>query len=204
MVITYYGGSFIKVSFGDTTLAFDPISKKSKLKQSRFGAEIALVSHNHVDSNGIENITHNGKIPFEIKGPGEYEIKGVTVVGFSGVTEYGGQEMINTIYVATLEGMRLCFLGHQQSDKLPREALEALDSVDILFLPIGGNGVLDPSEAHALGVKLEANVVIPICYDDAALKQFLKEEGSDVKAVDKLTIKKKDLETRSGDIVVLK
>ena len=32
MVITYQGGQCFKVSFGDITLAFDPISKKSKLE----------------------------------------------------------------------------------------------------------------------------------------------------------------------------
>lgn len=212
MVITYHGESFVKVSFGDTTLAFNPISKKSKLKQVRFGADIALISQNHPDSNGTENVSHGDKKPFEISGPGEYEVRGVTITGFAGETEYGGsspsnssgQEMINTVYVTKLEGMHICYLGHQSSEKLSQATLEALDSVDILFIPVGGNGVLDPSKAHELGVKLEANVVIPISYDDKALKKFLKEEGSDVKPVDKLTIKKKDLETMSGEIVVLK
>ena len=32
MVISYHGGQCFKVSFGDTTLAFNPISKKSKLE----------------------------------------------------------------------------------------------------------------------------------------------------------------------------
>src|SRR5210317_285363 len=99
MVITYHGGSFVKVSFGDTTLAFNPISKKSKLKQSKFGSDVALVSQNHIDTNGVENVTHGDRTPFVVSGPGEYEVKNVTVLGFKGGTEYGGKPTINTIYV---------------------------------------------------------------------------------------------------------
>jgi hypothetical protein len=36
-----------------------------------------------------------------------------------------------------------------------------------------------------------------------ALKKFLKEEGADVKPIEKLTIKKKDLEGKEGEVVVL-
>lgn len=205
MVITYHGGSFVKVTFGDTTLAFNPISKKSKLKQSKFGSDIALISQNHPDSNGIENVSHGERTPFEISGPGEYEIKNVTVVGFKGETGYGGKGAINTIYVVTLEGMKLCFLGTQGGEKLSQAALETIDDIDILFVPTGNDGVLSPSKAHALAVKLEPKVVIPIAYSDASLKKFLKEDGSEgTKPQDKLTIKKKDVASMSGDIVVLK
>ena len=194
----------VKVSFGDTTLAFNPISKKSKLKQAKFGSDITLVSQLHPDTDGVENVTHGDKKPFLITGPGEYEVKNVTILGFPGETEYGGTSVINTVYVVMLEGMKLCFLGNQSNSELSTPALEALDGVDVLFVPIGSNGVLDPNKAHALGVKLEANVVIPIVYDDKSLKEFLKEEGSSVKPTDKLTLKKKDVDEMSGDVVVLK
>ena len=98
MIITYQGGEFFKVQFGDTTLAFNPISKESKLKASRFFADIALVSVNHPDANGAENLSYNGKEPFVISGPGEYEIKGVFIKGFASKSLYGGKDMINTIY----------------------------------------------------------------------------------------------------------
>ena len=46
MVITYHGGESFKVTFGDTTVAINPISKESKLSGARFGADIAIVSLN--------------------------------------------------------------------------------------------------------------------------------------------------------------
>ena len=44
MVITYHGGQCFKVSFGDTTLAFNPISKKIKpfLNDSNYTTGMAL------------------------------------------------------------------------------------------------------------------------------------------------------------------
>lgn len=195
----------MKVTFGDTTLAFNPISKQSKLRQSKFGSDIALISENHPDCNGVENVTHGDKAPFVISGPGEYEVKNVTVLGFKGETNYGGKSMINTIYVVTLEGMKLCFLGTESSEDLSPATLEAIDDIDVLFVPASDDGTLTPSKAHALAVKLEPKVVIPIAYSDASLKKFLKEDGSEgVKPTDKLTIRKKDVATMSGDIVVLK
>jgi L-ascorbate metabolism protein UlaG (beta-lactamase superfamily) len=53
-------------------------------------------------------------------------------------------------------------------------------------------------------VKLEAKLVIPMHYDTQALKAFLKEESSEgLKPVDKLTLKKKDVEVLEGEIAVL-
>ena len=72
MVITHHGGQCFKVTFGDLTLVFDPISKNATLPAVRFGADIALVSRDHPDINGVEEVTYGEKTPFAITGPGEY------------------------------------------------------------------------------------------------------------------------------------
>ncbi len=83
MVITYLGGAFIKVQFGDITIAVNPVSKDSKkLKPSRFGADIALVSLNHADFSGLDQVSFGERQAFSVTGPGEYEIKGVFIKGF--------------------------------------------------------------------------------------------------------------------------
>jgi hypothetical protein len=42
-------------------------------------------------------------------------------------------------------------------------------------------------------------------YDDASLKAFLKEIGEEkAEVVDKLTLKRKDLEGKEGEVIVLK
>jgi L-ascorbate metabolism protein UlaG (beta-lactamase superfamily) len=104
--------------------------------------------------------------------------------------------------------MNLCFLGALGSAEIPDEVHEELEEIDILFAPIGGKDVLGPAEAYKLGVSLEPKIIVPMNYDadgkDGALKTFLKEGGEDApEKHDKLTIKKKDLEGKKGDIVVI-
>ncbi len=199
----------MKVSFSDTTLAFNPISKKSKLPPSRFGADIAFVSLNTADFNGVDEVTRSGKELFIVRGPGEYEIQGVFVKGFPSTSDYSTDASINTTYVVRLEGMNLVFLGALTESKPDMAIMEDMDSVDVLFVPIGGEGVLDASQAHDLAVALEAKVIIPMHYDGlgsaGSLKTFLKEAGAEsVKPVEKLTLKKRDIEGKSGEVVVLK
>jgi L-ascorbate metabolism protein UlaG (beta-lactamase superfamily) len=208
MIITYQGVEFFKVQFGDTTIAFNPISKDSKFKPTRFFADIALVSINNPDMNGTENLSYSGKDPFVISGPGEYEIKDVFIKGFASKSNYGGKERINTIYSVTLENMNICFLGALSDINLSKEVKEELGDVDILFVPIGDDGVLDAAKAEKLSVEIEPKIIIPMHFGDVgvkdALKKYLKEAGEEsIKPIDKLTLKKKDLEGKMGDVVVL-
>jgi hypothetical protein len=204
MVISYLGGECFKITQGDLTLAFNPPSKDSSLKVSKFGADIALVSLDHEDFNGAENAAFGGREPFVITGPGEYEIKGVAVRGFGSESHYGGGVCLNTIYSVTLENMNLCFLGALGSSTLPAAAKQELDDIDILFLPIGDKGMLDYDKAYALAVSLEPKAIIPMHYAPADLKNFLKEAGEEkVTAQEKLTVKKKDLDGKEGEIIVL-
>ncbi len=205
MVITYQGGAFVKVQFGDITLAVNPISKDSKLKASKFGADIALISLNHVDFCGADQVSFGEKTAFSITGPGEYEIKDVFIKGFKSESKYGGEDRLNTIYTVNLENMNLCFLGANAAKELSSEVSEAIDDIDILFVPIGVDGVLAPADAAKLAVKMEPKLIIPLYFGNtAALKSFLKEAGEeDQKPQDKLTLKKKDLEGKDADVVVL-
>jgi L-ascorbate metabolism protein UlaG (beta-lactamase superfamily) len=207
MIINYLGGEFVKVQFGDTILAFNPVSKDSKLKTSKFGADIVLVSLNHEDFNGVDQVTFGEKKPFVVSGPGEYEVKGVFIKGIASESNYDGEKRINTLYSITLEGMNICFLGAINTEQLPKEADEGVDGVDILFVPVGGDGVLGAAAAYKLAVSIGPKIIIPIHYGEIgskdALKAFLKEAGESPKPESKLTLKKKDLEGKEADVVVL-
>lgn len=204
MVITHHGLGLFKVQFGGTTLAFSPISKKNKVKAASFGADIVLVSVDHPDMNGVDTMSRGDKTPFVISGPGEYGVQDVFVRGFDSKTTYGGKTH-NTIYLVRMEDMQLCYLGGLSSPELPKDLIEALEVVDILFVPIGGGNTLSPKDAHALSVQLEPSVIVPMHYSGKELKAFLKEEGaSNGKPVDKLTLKKKDIAGSSGEVTVLR
>lgn len=219
MVITHHGGQCFKVTFGDLTLVFDPISKNATLPSVRFGANIALVSRDHPDMNGIEEVTYGdpsntlrpGKVPFAITGPGEYERQGIVVQGFLSKSKYGlakdQTEAVNTIYTVDLEDMTLVHLGALSDPELSMEARESIDEIDILFVPVGGRGVLSPADAHKLAVSLEPKIIVPMHWsgmgEPKALEAFLKEAGNGTEKVDKLTLKKKDLVGRDGSILVI-
>ncbi len=209
MIISYQGLESFKIQFGDIIIAYNPISKDSKFKSTKYGADIALSSLNHKDFNGFESAQRGDRLPFVISGPGEYEIKEVFIKGFQTESGYDGKSALNTIYTVSLEGINLCFLGALNTPKLSDDIIGALDEIDILFVPIGGAGVLDPAQAYKISVELEPKIIIPMHYGDIgnpnALKTFLKEGGEESSnVVDKLTIKKKDLEGKEGEIIVLK
>jgi len=208
MVISFLGGESLKIQFGDIVIAYNPISKDSKLKSTSFGADIALVSLDHEDMNGVANASRGDRAPFVVNGPGEYEIKDVYIKGYPSHSKYGGKDRLNTIYTVSLEGMNLCLLGALNDHRLPDETIEDLEELDILFTPIGGDGVLGPAEAYKLAVQLEPRIIVPIHHGAVGsantLKTFLKEGGEDApETLEKLTIRKKDLEGKEGDIVVL-
>lgn len=203
MVITYLGGQCFKITQGDLTIALNPPGKGSSQKSVKFGSDIVLSTLDHDDFNGVENASFGEREPFVINGPGEYEVKGVTVQGFGAQTSYGGKQGHNTVYLMNLEGMNLCFLGAVEG-ALPPAAKEALDEIDILFTPVGGKGTLDYSEAAKLSVQLEPKAVVPMQYDAASLKSFIKEAGGEGAAPqEKLTVKRKDLEGKEGEVIVL-
>ena len=214
MILTFHEGACVRASAGDTTLVFGPVSKSSKnFKPTNFGADVAFVSLNHPDMNGTEEAGRGDKQPFVISGPGEYEVKEVTAAGFSARSFYGeaspssakaseGAARINAVYSVHFDGMSVLYLGALGDLDLPRDVLE-MDAPDVLIIPVGGNGALSPAEAQKLAVKLEAKIIIPILYDAASLKQFLKEAGEETKPVDKLTIKPRDLSGKENEVVVL-
>ncbi len=207
MVITYYGLECFKVSLGDLTFAINPFSKESAkkhgLREVKFGADVAFVTTKHPDFNATEQATHGEKTPFVVDGPGEYEVGDLKIRAFGVPTIYDKKECFTTLYQISLEGVNMLFVGPVGNSKLDASVLGALPEIDILFVPVGGDDVLDGAGASALVVKLEAKAVIPMHYDKASLTAFLKEEGSTAKAQEKLTTKKKDLLTLEGEIVVL-
>lgn len=204
MIITYHGKGHIKLVTGDTVIAIAPISKKSKRRQTKYGADIALIPLAHEDYDGVDNVTHGAKVPFAIKGAGEYEIGGMFVNGFSTKVNREGIDYMASSYVFTFDGIRVAYIGQIQ-EPLQAEEKEIIDNVDVLFIPVGGDGVnLNPYDANKVAVGLEPKIIIPVDHTDKTLPVFLKEAGAEkIQSIDKLTIKKKDITEKQGEIILL-
>lgn len=207
MIITHFGREHFKLTVGDLVVAVNPVSKEGKGKVAKYGADITLVTTNHPDYNGVEQTEHGEKIPFVIRGAGEYEVKDIFIKGFNTATKLldgkKEKEYQNTSYVLTLDGIRITFLG-ALSQVLSPEHKEIIDETDILFIPVGHDAfLLNPYDAQKLAVSLEPKLVIPMDYDEQSLPIFLKEAGAEkVEPVEKLTLKKKDIEGKLGEVVL--
>mgnify|MGYP000278842617 CR=1 FL=1 len=207
MIITHHGKQFFKLQTGDRVIALNPISKESKLKTSGFGADVALITSRQADYNGVETVTYGDRIPFVIDGPGEYEVSGTMFRGFVSKGTDGKQDVVNTIYYFEFDDMKICFLGALYEGVLSSEAREAIDTVDILFVPIGGKTVINAETAEKIARTFEAKLVIPMDYgadqEPGALQKFLKESSAkNADPIDKLTLKLKDLSGKEGEVVV--
>jgi L-ascorbate metabolism protein UlaG (beta-lactamase superfamily) len=215
MIITYFGKQFFKIQQGDMVLAFNPISKQSKSSKTggsaHFGTDIALITTNHPDYNGIEQLSHGEREPFLVNGPGDYEVKEVFIKGVLSNALIAGKKYINTIYAFSVDEISIVFLGALASAELSKESNEAINGPDILFIPVNGKdstngtGLLDAKIAAKFASSLEPKLIIPMDYDESSLKAFLKELGEEkAEVVDKLTLKKKDLDNKEGEVIILK
>jgi L-ascorbate metabolism protein UlaG (beta-lactamase superfamily) len=113
------------------------------------------------------------------------------------------------VYALTFEGVTTFIAVGLSEPSLPPECLESLESVHILIVPTGVPGMLDAAQAHKLATTLEPNVIVPVGWQGTpgggeALEQFLGEFGeSSSKSVAKWSVRPKEIEQLSGQVVVL-
>ncbi|MEK7099141.1 MAG: MBL fold metallo-hydrolase [Patescibacteria group bacterium] len=210
MVITWYGQACFKIQSGDLVVAIDPFSKDIGLTPPRFKADVALVTHGHFDHNNIASLAGE---PFVITGPGEFEVKGITVRGISTYHDkvLGKERGMNTIYRIEMEGISLLHMGDFGEEKVREETLEEIGDVDVLMVPVGGTYTITGTEAAKITKQIEPAFVIPMHYKLSGVKanlesaeQFLKDMGaSKTEIMEKLTIKKKDIPEEGKAVVVV-
>jgi len=203
MEIYYLGHSSFKIKGKSVSLITDPYDFAQipglGMKFPKAEAEIVTVSHDHADHNAADLVKGE---PFVISGPGEYEVKGVTVFGIisSHNREESKVKAENTIYLIEMDGLRICHLG-DLGEMLNDEKLEEINGVDILMIPVGGYYTIDPAQAVELIGKIEPSIVLPMHYKIkkmgqdfsqlATLDDFLKEiEATDLPVSPKLIISK--------------
>ena len=103
--------------------------------------------------------------------PGEYEASGVSIFGLQARAHMDEEgRKTGVMYKITWGDTRVLVTGHIYP-KLTDAQLEAIGIVDVMFVPVGGNGyTLDPTGALQLIKAVEPKFVIPTHYDDSRLK----------------------------------
>jgi len=215
MNIQYYGDFCFKISTkpagratDDIVIWTDPLQKGSGLRSPQGQVDVVFLSHS--DREEIQEMFKAETVVLDT--PGEYAVKGISALGFRTFADAvnGVEKGQNTVFAFESEDIHLCYLGSLGHDLTP-EVLEKLNDIDILFIPIGGSDTLDVKKAVDLVHKIEPRVVIPMHYKIAGLTLPLETEKAFCEAlgncpagsVSKLNIKKKDIEEKKMEIILL-
>lgn len=184
MEITWYGHSCFRLTERNlATVVTDPYdSTKIGYKPLKLKADIVTVSHNspgHNNTNSVKDVAH------VIADPGEYEIGNVfiTAVQTNGQDDNDNGNLRNILYVFDYDGVTVAHLG--DLIRVPTQMeVEALGSVTVALVPVGGGGGLNAAKAAEVISLIEPNIVIPMHYatEDTSLNlnsldKFMKEMG---------------------------
>ena len=211
MIITWHGLSCFKIETNDLVIGISPFAKNEKLgiqKAPRFKAQALLLS------SPDELYSYTGSIdgePIVFDSPGEYEVSGAFIYGVSGQAKLAkAEDKQNTIFVIKSEDIWLAHLGAFSGVSVSDEALEKLQGVDILFLPIGDKDVCDAVQAASLVTQIGPKIVVPMHYDFPgskmkldSLEKFVKEINLKPEELDKLSIRSSSQDEEKTRLVVL-
>jgi len=186
MVITWYGKNCFKLQSGELVIVTDPFEKDNDLSPFRGRADIIIRTIAPLSNNRSRSAE-----AFEISYPGEYEVKDISIKGWS----LPGAKNLRSVFLIELDELKIVLLGHLADENEIKKIQEYLEDADIIFVPAGGKPFIDTGAAAKLIRQLKPGLVIPALFNGPKdLKPFLKELGkNEAEPREKLTIGKKDL-----------
>ncbi len=213
MDIYWHGAAMFKIKGKNATVITDPFDPEFvglKLPKD-LESDIVTVSHQHGDHNNVKDMTSE---PIVFEGPGEYERKGVAVIGVSSFhdNQKGAERGKNTIYNINIDGLNIVHLGDFGQETLTQEQIGEIGSCDILMIPVGGIFTIDGKLASEVVAQLEPKVIIPMHYKTDGLKfeldpvdNFLKAMGIESPdPIMKFSITRDKLSEEAKVVVMLK
>lgn len=163
--IEYKGGNCVVLSTKRSTLYVDPKLSVVGLKDSKLNDEIEVATEARF---AVDN--EDARIIIEC--PGEYEVGDFTLRGIAATRHIDTEndDKKSTIYRVETNDFTVAIIGNITPD-LNDTQLEEIGMVDILILPVGGNGyTLDATAAASLARLIEPKLVIPVHYADTKLR----------------------------------
>jgi L-ascorbate metabolism protein UlaG (beta-lactamase superfamily) len=175
MQIEWYGQSAFRLSAGDASVVIDPFGDMSAMAASRgmqfdypliegVEADLLLVTHEHIDHNGVAAIDGDPLILRSTAGKLESPIGEVTAIASEHDEAAGTERGPNTIFVFELDGLRVCHFGDFGQSSLRDEQAEAIGRIDLLIVPVGGGPTAGAREAAAIVERLRPKWVVPMHY----------------------------------------
>lgn len=210
MNITWYGARCVRIESKEGSVLIDPFDPKEiGLRGPTIKDDLVLLSEAAPSKTVLERINDDALL---IRGPGEYEKKGIAVRGIQAYqdSQQGRELGLCSIYMVVAEEMIICHLGACGQEKLTDQQMELIGDPDILIIPVGGQSALDAKAAASLANQIEPKIIVPIqfavsgaSYDAEKVDKFIKELGIEAEHMEKLRIVKKLLPTDKTQLVVL-
>lgn len=163
MDVQFYGANCVVINGKQMRLVIDDNLAELGAKGISREGDIALFTHAVAAKPGQTKIT--------ICEPGEYEVSGVSIYGIAARAHMDEEgQKTAAMYKLIVDDTSILVTGHIYPE-LSDNQLEAIGMVDVMFVPVGGNGyTLDGVGALKLIKKVEPKLVIPTHYDDASLQ----------------------------------
>jgi len=167
MRIKWLGHACFLVEAEDgTKVITDPFDDSIGYPIPKEKPDVVTVSHSHFDHNAVDLLQGNPEV---VKDVGEKKVKGIVFKGIKSFHDKskGAQRGTNTIFVFTIDGIKLCHLG-DLGHLLTTEQLKEIGGVDVLFIPVGGTFTIDGREAREVSKQLNPRLIIPMHYKTEA------------------------------------
>jgi L-ascorbate metabolism protein UlaG (beta-lactamase superfamily) len=177
--IRWYGQSAFTLAGPEHTVSIDPFGDLGALLGGRrrfdyppvpaHTADVLLVTHEHADHNAVEAVAGEPHTVRSTAGRFETPLGEVIAIASEHDAEAGTSRGPNTIFVFSLDGLRVCHFGDFGQSALRPEQREAIGAVDLLFVPVGGGPTIDAAEAARITRTLGPAWVVPMHYRTPAI-----------------------------------
>jgi L-ascorbate metabolism protein UlaG (beta-lactamase superfamily) len=174
MHVEWFGQSAFALRAPDASVFIDPFGDLSPLAERGMQfdypaidtgeVDLLLVTHEHLDHNGIEAIPGEPTTLRSTAGRLESPIGEIVAVASEHDEQAGTQRGPNTIFVFTLDGVRVSHFGDFGQSALREEQAAAIGDVDLLILPVGAGPTIGAGGAAAIVKRLAPKWVVPMHY----------------------------------------
>jgi L-ascorbate metabolism protein UlaG (beta-lactamase superfamily) len=174
MRVDWYGQAAFHLSGRDGTVFIDPFGDTSGLasrgitfdypKPEGAVADLVLITHEHADHNGLETIGGDPAVLRSTAGRLESPFGEVVAIASEHDEAAGTERGPNTIFVFSLDGIRIAHFGDFGQTGLRDEQAAAIGQVDLVLLPVGAGPTIGPEQASLIVERLSPRWVVPMHY----------------------------------------
>ena len=162
MDLQFYGANCLSVTHQGARIIIDDNLAELGAKSVLKAEDVALYTGAH-GGTGVPRLVFDS--------PGEYEVGDISIIGIAARAHMDEAGQHNATMFKLVAGEQSVLITGHIYPELSDAQLEAISLVDLLVVPVGGNGyTVDPVGALKIIKAVEPKLVVPTHYADKALK----------------------------------